>query len=100
MKEMKDLFEEISEEIEGAKNYAKEALRLKDTDPERASMYMDMSKQELGHVDNLHRMAKRIVERYRSEGKEMPHGMETIYNWQHDKMIDCVAKVKYLQGLF
>lgn len=61
---------------------------------------MDMSKQELGHTDNLHRMAKRIVERYRSKGKEMPHGMETIYNWQHDKMIDYVAKVKYLQGLF
>lgn len=100
MKEMKDLFEEIAEEIEGAEKYTKEALRLKDSDPERASMYMEMSKQELGHVEKLHHMAKRIVERYRSEGKEMPHGMETIYNWQHEKMMECVAKVKYLQGLF
>lgn len=100
MQEIKNLFEEISEEIEGAKHYAEEAIRLREIDSDRAMMYLEMSKQELGHIDRLHDMAVRIIRKYKDEGGEVPQGMQEIYDWQHEKMIKCVAMIRYLHGLY
>ena len=100
MKEMKEIFDEISEEIDGAEKYAKEALRLHDSEPERAMMYLEMSKQELNHLDRLHEMAKRIVRKYKEEGKTIPPGMQEIYDWQHEKMIKCVAWIRQLHQMY
>lgn len=100
MQEIIDLFEKISEEIEGARNYAKCALRFKDIDSDRAATYLEMSKQELGHVDRLHAMVVRIIKKYKATGAEVPGDMQNLYNWQHDKMIDCVAKVKDLHAMY
>lgn len=100
MKEIKKLFEKITEEIEGAEEYAKDALRYKDIDMDRANMYYEMSKQELTHVDRLHDMVKKVIRQYKEGGGEIPKGMEAIYDWQHDSMISWVAKVRNLQDMF
>ena len=100
MKEIKELFEKITEEIEGAEEYAKEALRHKDMDHDRAEVYMEMSKQELKHVDNLHTMVVKLIKDYKARGGEIPKGMEDIYDWEHESMISWVAKVKMLQDMF
>ena len=100
MKEIKELFNKIAEEIEGAECYAKQALRYHDIDRERANTYLDMSKQELNHVDRLHEMVKKVIRQYKESGQEIPKGMEEIYDWQHDSMISWVAKVRNLYEMF
>lgn len=100
MQEIIDLFEKISEEIEGARMYAKCALHFKDIESDRAATYLEMSKQELGHVDRLHAMVVRIIKKYKATGAEVPKEMQVLYDWQHAKMIECVAKVRDLHAMY
>lgn len=99
MQEIKDLFEKISEELDGAKHYAEEALRMRDIDSEKANMFLQMSRQELDHVDKLHEMVKKTIKTYKDQGGKVPEGMEIVYDWQHKKMMDCVAKIRYLHDM-
>lgn len=93
---IKDLVEEIYEEIDGARKYAENALRLKDKDKSLSEMYIGMAKEELGHMNRLHDQVVRIISEYRVSSGEVPKGMEEIYEWQHQKIIKCSAEVKVL----
>lgn len=93
---MKDLVEEIYEELEGAREYAENALRLRDKDKSLSEMYLGMAKEELGHMNRLHDQIVRIISEYRIKNGEAPRGMEEIYEWQHKKIIQCSAEVKVL----
>ena len=94
MKEIKELVEEIREEMEGAKHYAEQAAKLKSTDAVRSEMYADMARQELSHIDKLHNMAVKKIETHRSGGHEVPEAMQAVWDWEHEKMIKHVAKIK------
>ena len=56
MHEIRHLAEEIREELGDAEKYAREAVKHAE-DPETASTYADLSRQELGHANRLHEMA-------------------------------------------
>ena len=43
----------IDEELEGAKNYAQDAISMKDTRPTWAKKFAEMSEAELGHANKL-----------------------------------------------
>lgn len=100
MKEIKNLFEKISDEVEGAEEYAKEAMRWHNVDPEKGAVYLEMSKQELGHIDRLHAMIVKEIKKFKDSGGEVPKGMDEIYEWQHEKMIENVTGIKNLQSLY
>lgn len=100
MKEIKNIYEMIADEIEGAEKYAKEAIRWHGIDPEKGATYLDMSKQELSHIDRLHAIIVKEIKKQKDSGAEIPKGMQEIYDWQHEKMIDEVARIKNLQMLY
>ena len=56
----------------------------------------DMGTQELSHVDVLHEQAVRLIQAQRSEGKEVPAGMQAVWDWEHSHMMDRVARIKVL----
>jgi hypothetical protein len=62
MHEIKHLAEGIREELDDAEKYAREAVKHAGEDPEDASTYADLSRQELGHANRLHEMAVRHIE--------------------------------------
>lgn len=93
---IKDLIEEIYEELDGARGYAENALKLKDKDKSLSEMYISMAKEELGHMNRLHDQIVRIISEYRIKNGEAPKGMEEIYEWQHQKIIQCSAEIKVL----
>lgn len=99
MKEIKHLAEEIGEELNDAEKYAREAARLSDSCPADAAVYADLSRQELGHADKLHEMATRRIEKKRESGAEVPPGMQAIWDWEHEKMLDRAAHVKSLLSM-
>lgn len=96
MKEIKHIVENIREELEGAEHYAKVAAKLKPTNPTDASVYADMARQELGHVDNLHKMAVRAIEKKKMDGVSTPPAMQAVWDWEHEKMMEEVAHIKTL----
>ena len=56
------LAEYIEEEIEDAKKYAEAALEYKDSDPEMARMFMQLSKEETGHMRMLYEHALKMID--------------------------------------
>lgn len=100
MKEIKMLVEDIAEELEGAEHYAKLATQYKDTDRTLADTYSKLAGVELDHVNALHEQAVRIIKDYRSKGNEAPAAMQAVWDWEHEKMIDTVSRIKTMLNMY
>lgn len=90
----------IEEEIAGAEEYAKCALKYKADMPELASAFSRMSHDEIGHVNLLHKNVVKIIDDYRRENGEPPEAMLAVYNFLHERQIENMAKVKTIQNMY
>ena len=100
MELIKKLFEMIEEEIEGAEEYAKCALKYKESNQELAQTFYTMSAEEMQHVDKLHKQVVRIIEMYRKEHGDPPAAMQAVYDYVHERQIERANKVTMMQAQF
>ena len=100
MKEIKCLVENIKDELEGAEHYAKLALQHKDTDRQLADIYAKLAGVESEHVTILHDQVVRLIKEYKAEGKDVPPAMQAVYDWEHEKMIDNLTRVKSIMSMY
>ena len=100
MKLIQQISEMIEEEIEGACEYAKEAVKHKDDDPMLAKTFYDIAGVELQHVSMLHEQVTRIIEHNHKEHGEPPAAMLAVYNYLHEKQIEKVNKVKHYLAMY
>lgn len=96
MKDIKILSKHIREELQDAENYAKLALHYKDDDRSLSQAFEKLAGQELDHADILHAQATRLIKHKKETGIEPPVSMLAVWNWEHENMIECVAKIKLL----
>lgn len=96
MKKIAEIAEEIREELEGAEHYAKKAIQYKMDDKPLSDTYATMSAQELAHVDALHTQVARVIKDSRAAGNIPPAGMMEVWDYEHGRHIDSVAKIKML----
>lgn len=99
MKLIADMVDEIMEEYDGAEKYAKKAVRFQTDRPALSRKYLNMAKQELEHGDNLHAEIVAVIQEYRAKNGQPPEAMMMVYEWEHKKMIDHVARVKALLAM-
>ena len=95
MKVIKNLVDQIREELEDAKKYARCAA-MQEEDRKLAETYAALAREELGHANQLHDHAARII---KESGKEAPPAMKAVWEWEHQKMIDDTAAVRILLEL-
>lgn len=88
------------DEMGDAQAYARDALRWKDTCPDAAALFFELSKEEVRHSDRLHEMAVREMDRARNAGKAATPEALARYRAKHDKWIDGAEKVLTLQKLY
>lgn len=100
MTKIKMLCEMIDDELDGAREYACEAVKLKSTDSTLASTLYDISTQEMSHVSRLHSEVSRLVEAYRKEHGDPPTAMLAVYDYLHERQIERANEVKVLQGQY
>lgn len=100
MKVIKEIVDQIEEEIDGAEKYASMATQYKDEDKALADTYAKLAETELQHVDLLHAQAVRIIKAWQAKGNETPKDMEVLYQWQHDREVQKVKEVKILLSLY
>lgn len=100
MKIIKKLSEYIEEELEGAEDYAKCALKYKDEDMMMAKMFFDMSVDELRHVNMIHEHVVRLINEYRAKGEVIPEAMQSVYDYLHEKHIEEANKIKMYQAQY
>ena len=100
MKLIKDLSEQIDEEIDGARCYAKMAIHYKGENLSVARLMHSLSEEEMGHVNKLHEAVARAITEYRSSNGDPPAPMMAVYEYLHDKQMEKAAEVKMLQKQF
>lgn len=100
MKIIKELEEQIEEEIHDVKKYAKMAASLKKEYPGLAQVLYNISTQEESHQALLHAEVVKIIEAYRKANGEPPASMLAVYEYVHQKHIDKMAEARRYQELY
>lgn len=96
MKCIKEMVDHIYEELDDAKEYALEAIEIKDINRSLGDTYIILAKEEMGHMNRLHDQVTGIITEYRNQKGEPPEAMLKIYNWEHKKIMECAATVQVL----
>ena len=96
MRKIAEAVNYIKGELAGAEKYADEALKYKGTDKEASSMFIGLATTELSHVDSLHAYIVKIINEAKAAGKEVPHGMQDIWDWEHTQMLKKYTEIKAL----
>lgn len=100
MKIIKRLSEMIEEELDGAEDYIKCALKNKDGYPSLSKTLYDISMDEMRHVGILHDQVVKIIQEYRKEHGEPPVAMQAVYDYVHERNINHAAKIKAMQSQY
>ena len=100
MKIIKCLSELISEELDDAGKYIDLALKWKDTDQRAANLFSELSDEEMGHMERLHRLATDKITKYRAEKGDPPADMMAVYNYLHEKHVEKAAEIRIKQNMY
>lgn len=100
MKIIRELSDMIEDEIDGALDYARKAVELKEEHKKLADTLYELSTEEVSHISRLHDEVVRIIDKYRAEKGEPPADMMVIYDYLHKKHIAKVAEIKRYQDMY
>lgn len=98
MKIIKELSEMIEEELDGAEQYAKMAVALREEHPSLAKAFYEISTEEMRHVDMLHTEVTHLIEAHRKEHGEPPAPMMAVYEFLHGRHIEKANSVRMYQA--
>lgn len=99
MQIIKSLVSKIDDELEDAEKYIKCALKAKAEHPQLADVYYNLSLEEMKHMTMLHDQVVRIINEYKRTN-EVPVGMQTLYDYVHEREIKWAAKIKAKQDSY
>jgi len=99
MEIIKQISEKIDDELHDAEKYIKCAYKVDEQYPQLADVYYKLSLEEMNHVTMLHDVVVRIINDYKQRN-EVPPGMQTLYEYLHDRQIRWAAKIKGKQEQF
>lgn len=100
MKIIKCLSEKIEEELHDADAYIELAMRWKTEEPDTADLFYELSLEEMGHMEKLHKEVTELIEEYRKEHGEPPKDMMVLYDYLHEKHIAEATHIKVKQGIY
>ena len=100
MKIIKCLSEKIEDELQDAADYIDLAMRWKQDEPETAELFYELSTEEMGHMEKLHKEVSELIEEYRKEHGDHPKEMMTLYDYLHEKHIATATQIRIKQGIF
>ena len=97
MQEIKRLVKDMCYELDAAEHYAKHAMKNKEDHPELAETYAHVAREELNHMELFHAAAVRMIE---ESGKTAPEGMRTIWEYEHEKLIERKMEIQIKLGMY
>ena len=100
MKLIKCISEKIEDELHDADAYIDLAMRWKTEEPETADLFYELSVEEMGHMERLHKEVSELIEEYRKEHGEPPKEMMVLYDYLHQKHIATATQIKVKQGIY
>jgi ferritin len=100
MKIIKKLASLINEEIADADKYAELAMSYRESCPEAADVFYQLSTEEMTHMQRLHNVAAGIISRYDGEVTPKIEAMKLAYEVLHEQYIERAREVKALQAMY
>lgn len=99
MRIIKQITEHINEEMDGVCDYIKFANQVKGENPYIYDTIMEIIPQEVKHIEMWHEVAVKEInktkERLRSQGQEIPTYMLEMWQDEHEKYVEDMARIKY-----
>jgi len=99
MEVIKQIVEKIDDELLDAEKYIKCAYKVDEKYPQLADVYYKLSLEEMKHVTMLHEVVVSIINEYKRTN-EIPPGMQTLYDYLHERQIKWASKIKTKQEQF
>jgi hypothetical protein len=100
MKIIKELSEMIEDELDGAEEYAENAVVLMESHPSLSKVFYEISLEEVKHINMLHEEVKKLIEQHRKEKGEPPVAMMAVYDYLHKKHIEKMNEIKAYQAQY
>lgn len=97
---IKTIAEKIAEELQDARAYIDLAMKWKRENQEAAELFYDLSVEEMGHADILHKAVQSLIEKYRAKNGEPPKDMMTLWEYLHEKHMETATQIRVMQGMF
>lgn len=99
MKIIAAISDKIDDELQDAEKYIKCAYKVMDEYPQLADCYYQLSLEEMKHVTMLHEEVVKIIEDIK-KSRNVPEGMQTLYDYLHNRQIKWAAKIKAKQDQY
>ena len=100
MKIIKCVAEKIKGEIRDAETYIDMAIEWKEDEPDAAEVFAELSAEELGHMERLHKIVTDLIEEYRNTHGEPTAGMMELYDYMHRQDIENTMRVKVKTAMY
>ena len=97
---IKCLSEKIEEELDDAEAYIDLAMKWKTDEPDTANVFYELSTEEMGHVDKLHKEVTELIEDYRKDHGEPPKEMMVLYEFLHQRHVGKATEIRIKQGMY
>lgn len=99
MRRIKELTDQIGEELAGAKGYAESYLDFKAAgDTRTAGRYMEMAQDEIKHAGYIHDLAVTEIDKLRTVFTP-PADMEEAWNLSHKRYIEHAAWIRQMLAM-
>lgn len=92
--------DQILDEIEGAKQYIKNALEIKPMNSDWAKRFYEMSLDEMKHAAALFKMAEEYYKIMSDTYSEVPKYIKTTYEYIVNKYTEMGSLVKAMQDMY
>lgn len=99
MTKIKNMIDDLKEEIEGAKCYAEKALESKVKSSPRYSKYKTMAEQELEHASIIHDFLVEDINELEKVYPQIPENMKEGWDKAHKEYIEKVAWIKMMLSM-
>ena len=100
MRLIKDITEDMMEEIHDAKHRIERAMEFKLLYPDIARRESEIAEQELVHAEKDHKSVTELIEEYKRNKGEPPEYMLEFWRKKHKCYMEKYAYVKYMIEMF
>lgn len=100
MRLIKDITDDMMEEIHDAKHRIERAMEFKPLYPDIAKRESDIAEQELVHAEKDHKSVMELIEEYKKTKGDPPAYMLEYWNEKHEHFMEKYARAKCMIELF
>lgn len=80
------IVKDIRDEFKDTEKYYYQAISS--TESSEKDTFKRLASQGLDNANKLHELAVILINDYKNSGKEVPQGMQAIWNFEHEKYIE------------